>query len=317
MSYKTLITALIAVVLSLASHSQTPTVRTRLAVDTITIGDQITLEVDINKDISAEVQVPQFEKNQLSPKIEIVGIPRIDTIQRDGRNMTLRLSYTITSFEAGVHRIMGFPIVYNNRNQNDTIESPDKMELVVQTFDIDTTKQQIVDIKQPLNTPLQWAEIKELVLYSAIGAVLLAIMIYFIIKYVRSRRTKEMARPNEPPHIRAIRELEKLHSEKLPQSGKYKEYYSRLTDTLRTYIESRYGIWAMEMTTPQIIEAITQVNDPKIVSKCGELFSLADLVKFAKWTPDLQECEEAFHTAYYYIEETKVITINTNIQQDA
>lgn len=294
-----------------------PTVRTHLAADTIMIGDQIALEVDISKDISDEVRVPQFENNKLTDKIEIVGVPRIDTLSRDGRAMTLRLSYMITSFDAGVHQMAGFPIVYDNKGKSDTIVSADMIQLVVQTFDIDTTKQSIADIKSQLNTPLQWAEVKEVVLYSAVGVVLLAVLIYFVIRFVKSRRRKIAARPSEPPHITAIRELERLHSEKLPQAGKYKEYYSRITDTLRLYIEHRYGIGAMEMTTPEILEAVKNINEPKLTAKLNELFSLADLVKFAKWTPTIDESEEAFQTAYHYVEETKIMIVNPTVEQDA
>lgn len=316
MNFKIYIAVLSAVMLTLTGYSQTPTVKTRLVADTIMIGDQTLMEVDISKDLSLEVMLPQFQDNKLSDKMEIIGAPRLDTISREGRNITLRISYTITSFEAGVHSFGEFPIVYNSRNVSDTITSPEILSLVVQTFDIDTTKQQIADIKQPMDTPLQWAEIKEIVFYSIAGAILLAIIIYFVIRYIKSRRAKIAARPAEPPHITAIRELERLHSEKLPQSGKYKEYYSRLTDTLRNYIENRFGIQAMEMTTAQIVDAIKGVNDEKLVAKLNELFSTSDLVKFAKWTPTVEDCEEAFNVAYYYVEETKILT-TTTVEQDA
>lgn len=318
MNFKACILSLALMVTAMSLWAQSgPTVRTRLAADTIMIGDQIALEIDINKDISAEVRVPQFENNKISKEIEIVGVPRIDTIKREGRDMTLRLSYMITSFDAGVHTLAGFPIVYDNKGKSDTIMSPDMIQLVVQTFDIDTTKQQIADIKSQLNTPLQWAEIKEIVIYSSIGAILLAVLIYFVIRFVKSRRAKIASRPAEPPHITAIRELERLNSEKLPQAGKYKEYYSRVTDTLRVYIEQRYGIWAMEMTTPQILEAVKEINEPKLTAKLNELFSLADLVKFAKWTPTVEDSEEAFHTAYNYVEETKIMIVNPTVEQNA
>lgn len=311
---KKVIFSIVVSLLVLTSFAQTPpTVRTRLAVDTIMIGDQVTMEVEISKDLATEIQVPQLEKG-VAPDVEVVGMPRMDTIKRDGRNLVIRLSYAITSFKAGAHTIMGFPIVYSDKNETDTISSADSMRLVVQTFEIDTTKQQIADIKQPMDTPLQWAEIKDIVLYGAMGAVILAIIIYFIVKYVRSRRAKIAARPAEPAHIRAIRELEKLRSEKLPIQGKFKEYYSRLSDTLRTYIENRYGIQAMEMTTPQIVQAIKELNNAKLVTQLDELFSLSDLVKFAKWTPSIDECDDAFQGAYYYVEETKILieTVKTD-----
>lgn len=306
---------LVVTILSLAGYAQAPTVHTRIMADTIMIGDQVTMEVDINKDVATDISIPQLDKG-LTPDVEVIGMPRIDTTQQDGRNLTVRLSYTITSFKAGTHAIPGFPIVYTDKNVADTITSLDMMQLVVQTFEIDTTKQQIADIKQPMEAPLQWAEVKEIVLYGAIGALILAIVIYLVIKFIKSRRAKIAARPAEPPHITAIRELEKLHSEKLPQAARYKEYYSRMTDTIRTYIENRYAIQAMEMTTPQIVEAINEVNHAKVVALLSDLFTTSDLVKFAKWTPSVDECEEAFQTAYYYVEETKILT-TTPVEQDA
>lgn len=313
------LTIIITALLSLTTWAQTPpTVRTSLAVDTIMLGDQIAMNVEIDKDIATEIMVPEFKDGKYSEKVEIIGAPRIDTLKRDGRSMTLRLGYTITSFDAGIHILGGFPIVYINKGVNDTIQSPETMALVVNTFEIDTTKEQIRDIKQPLGAPLEWAEIKDLVIYGSLGVIALAAIIYLMIRYFKSKRGTRKSRPDEPPHITAIRELEKLNSEKLPQAGRFKEYYSRITDIQREYIDQRYGIWAMEMTTPQIIEAIREVNDPSLVAKLGEIFTLADLVKFAKWTPTIDECDEAYHTAYHYVEETKVIITNPQAaEQDA
>ncbi|CDN30259.1 hypothetical protein BN938_0153 [Mucinivorans hirudinis] len=316
---KSLSIIIIALICSFVAAQQHPVVKSRLVTDTIMLGDQVVMEVDIAKDIAAEIQIPQFEKGVLTDKVEILGTPRIDTISRDGRNVTVRLTYTLTSFDAGIYQIAGFPIVVEGRGMNDTVRSAGMMQLVVQTFDIDTTKMQIADIKQPLGTPITWAEIKDVVLWSLAGALLLAVVIYFVIRFVKSRRREVTAKLNEPPHITAIRELMKVHSEKLPQAGKYKEYYSRVTDTLRTYIESRYEIGAMEMTTPEIIASLDEVNDDKLINKLRELFSLADLVKFAKWTPTIEECEEGYQTAYYYVEQTKIIIVNpeTPAEQDA
>lgn len=296
---------------TLKAQDTPPRVTTRLTPDTIMIGDQLHLQIDIDKDVAQEIQLPQFDKNKMTEQIEVVGIPTVDTLERDARQVKLRINYTLTSFDQGTHDIQGFPIVYSNGEATDTVFSSQRLRLVVRTFEIDTTKQQIVDIKSPIETPLLFAEIKDYVIYGSLAAILLAGIIYLIVRYVAKRKGHVRQRPDEPPHITAIRLLEKLQSEKLWQNGNAKEYYSRLTDILRLYMQGRYAVWAMEMTTPEIITAMSEHNSDKLISKLKELFTLADLVKFAKWTPSPEENEQAYYTAYYYVEETKILNIET------
>ena len=112
----------------------------------------------------------------------------------------------------------------------------------------------------------------------------------------------------EPAHIVAIRELEKLSNQKLWQNGKVKEYYSRLTEILREYLDGRYGVGAMEMTSDEIVAAMKAAEvEPKYITKLGELLSESDLVKFAKYIPS-EEChEESYNTVYYFVEESKEV----------
>ena len=84
-----------------------------------------------------------------------------------------------------------------------------------------------------------------------------------------------------------------------------KEYYTQLTDTLRTYIQERYGFSAMEMTSGEIIERLTQENDEEALAELRELFQTADLVKFAKWTTLINENDANLMTALEYINQTK------------
>ncbi len=297
--------------LSLAAQSKAPEVHTRFTADTIMIGDQFGLHLDIDKDVAQEIQLPQFEKNQLTPQIEVLGIDRIDTLSQNGRRVKVRVSYRLTSFDEGTHTVGGFPVVWSASLQDaqagkaDTVPAPEVLSLTVATFDIDTTKQQIFDIKRPINTPLIFDEIKEYVYWGAAAAVALAAVIYLIILYVRRRKKRTGPKRVIPPHVVAIRALEKLHSRKLWQNGKHKEYYSQLADIVRVYIENRYGIGAMEMTSDQILEAMREVNDERLREKLRELFSLADLVKFAKMAPSPEDNEQAYFDAYFYVEETK------------
>ena len=109
----------------------------------------------------------------------------------------------------------------------------------------------------------------------------------------------------DPPHIVALRALDKLHNEKLWQSGKEKLFYTGITDTLREYIEKRYGVNAMEMTSSEIMQSISDRQiDQKNYNELDELLKTADLVKFAKYVPQIHENEEAIPAAVRFVNST-------------
>ena len=85
-----------------------------------------------------------------------------------------------------------------------------------------------------------------------------------------------------------------------------KTYYTRLTDTLRQYIRDRFGFNAMEMTSREIIERLQVAGDSKMLSELTELFTTADLVKFAKYSTLINENDLNLVNAVNFIDGTKV-----------
>lgn len=298
-----------------AAQIAPPRVNLTLSRDTILLGDQITLSVEIDKDVAQDVRVPEFKDGKMSEFIEVIGTPTLDTISSEGRQMKLRLNYTITSFDAGDYSLKDYSIVSGVDPNFDTIRATNEAILHVTTFEIDTTKQQIFDIKRPMDTPLTWAEAQPYVLWGLLGLVVLGGLIYGVIWYMRRRREALENRPRDPMHVVALRELEELHSKKLWQSGKTKEYFSELTDIVREYIEGRYAVEAMEMTSAEIIAAMKEINNDKLITTLRTMFEVSDLVKFAKMSPDGTECETAYFDAYYYVEQTKEI-VETETQDN-
>ena len=123
-----------------------------------------------------------------------------------------------------------------------------------------------------------------------------------------------------PPYERAIDELNKLRGEKLCENGQEKEFYTRLTDILRTYLHGRFGVNAMEMTSTQIRHAI-QSNEETRLSKANmeRVLETADFVKFAKVRPLPDDNVKAFNSAIQFVEDTKpqpVIEENADSTED-
>ena len=177
--------------------------------------------------------------------------------------------------------------------------------LSVNTLQIDTAGYVIKDIKGNVKYPVTF---REIALYLLI-AIAVAAIIYLIIRYIRYRRANRdfFGRPivQDPPHIVALRKLDKIRSEKLWQAGRQKQYYTGITDALREYIQKRYDMGAMEMTSAEILDGLKDKKiDEKIFGELDELLKTADLVKFAKFVPDAVSNEEAVPKAVRFVNST-------------
>ncbi|HPY67608.1 MAG TPA: hypothetical protein PLP03_05530 [Bacteroidales bacterium] len=131
---------------------------------------------------------------------------------------------------------------------------------------------------------------------------------YQKIQKVRNRTEPEI--DPDPPHIIAFRELERLREEELWQKGDVKKYYSRLTEILRQYLERRYGVNSLEMTTSETLNALVESGFKKdeAYSTLKSVLNDADLVKFAKYKPEPAENDKSFSNSWQFVEVTKTTT---------
>src|SRR5438067_1868308 len=171
------------------------------------------------------------------------------------------------------------PLVFHyttagGRTQDTATTSP--VAVFVHSVGVDTTKD-IKDIKPPVSLSISFAEMLPYIL-GVVGVGVAGWLVYYVLK---KRKRGEPILPEAPPrpaHELAIEALRTLESEKLWQRGMVKEYYSKLTDIVRTYIERRFSVMAMEMITDEILAAaaITGLDkEPK--EKLRDTLVLADL----------------------------------------
>ncbi|MCI9055564.1 MAG: hypothetical protein HFJ87_10570 [Muribaculaceae bacterium] len=108
------------------------------------------------------------------------------------------------------------------------------------------------------------------------------------------------------PYEAAMTELTRLRERKLAESGREKEYYTHLVDILRTYLERRFAINAMEMSSTQILDTLrrnpeTRDNQPRI----KQILEIADFVKFANVRPMPDDNIKTFNNVVQFVEATK------------
>ncbi len=301
--------------------ASSPTVEARIEQDSVGIGDRFTYSIIVERDLVQVVEFPEFSTEKGAP-IELVEMLPIDTLEQNGRRLKLRRRYTLTSFEDGIHNLGVAKVLYLDKNIVDTLATVDSLYLRINTFEIDSTSHSIYDLKGQRHLPFQFTEVKGYVTWSLVALIILAIIFYLAWRYAKARgkRLSDLFKPTPPPppHIEAIKALEELHNQKLWQNEKFKDYYSSLTHILRHYIARRFEIAAMEMTSEEIIAAMKRLDLPKKSSM--DLTSIlrdADLVKFAKATPEGEENEAHYLKAYYFVEETKIQDeIDTNAEDE-
>lgn len=295
---------------SVALGQERPAVRAYVEPDSILIGDRFDFVIEVDKDQVQVVEFPEFRND--GSGIELVKSLPVDTLERNGRSQKLRKRYVLAAFDEGSFALGRAGVLYADKNIVDTLYSEDSLYLQVATFQIDSTSHSIYDLKAQKTLPFRFGEVSGYFKWVMFVLVVLLLLFYavqrLLARHGRSMSSLFRPAPPQPPHVAAIRALEALHNQKLWQNNRHKQYYSGITDILRTYIAARYGIGAMEMTSDEIIEAMRGVNDlpQKSSMDLTAVLRDADLVKFAKATPEAEQNERDYLKAYYFVEETKL-----------
>lgn len=152
-----------------------------------------------------------------------------------------------------------------------------------------------------------------------IVVIAIALIGYIYFKWLRHGKLPLVApKKPTPPYQLAVEQLRLLQDRQLWQKGAEKEYYTQLTDILRTYIQGRFGINAMEMTSDQIVMAIRKdvVTDVD-AQMLDKILTQADFVKFAKARPLAPENEQAFTMAASFVEDTKPIEVDSTAESES
>jgi hypothetical protein len=296
------------VLISLSAIGQSVHVSAKMDSTSMRIGEQVHLQLNATTPLHIQVVFPPIPDT--IHKLEVVQRSAIDTTKAaDGKTITYHQQITITGFDSGYYVVEPFTFRYRKEGSNDyDTLSTEAMLLHVMTVPVDTT-QQIKDIKPPVEVPFTFMD----ALPYIIGAAVLFVIVYLLIRYLRKRKKVipqvVIKKPKRPAHEIALESLRKIQDEKLWQQGFYKQYHSAVTDAVRTYIEHRFEINAMEFTTDETLEHFrNNLISPEAKEKLRQILQLADMVKFAKAIPVGTENELTMQQAFDFIALTKPAT---------
>lgn len=268
------------------------------------IGDQQHLRFVVKSDRALGVRFPLL-KDTVVGGVEIIAGPERDSVRGKDGTWLLRESYVITAFDTGVYVLPSYPITVENGDYNSVLRT-EPLAFAVNTYKVDE-QQGNYDIVALRQTPLNFAEILPWLLWIAGGLLAAALIVWYVVRRKKNRPLFAAEKKvYVPPYVAAMKKLERLKEEKLWQAGRVKEYYTRLTDTVRQYVADELQIPAMEQTsfeTVRELERNTQV-DARDAEKISALLQTADFVKFAKSTPLPDENMRNLDIAYDFLQHT-------------
>jgi len=293
--------------------SQSVTVTAAMDSTSISIGQQTVYHITVSGPSSIQYVFPNFTGDTLVNGLEVIAREPVDTTSIENGYINLKADYLITSFDSGFYYVPPVKILAGT----DTVES-NHLALKVITYDVDTTDYTLFDIKNTQSPPFVLAD------YLSTAAIILLILLLIVLTWWFVRKMKQKGKKlndaamlaNLPPHVAAIIELDRLKAEKLWLAGRNKEFYTRLSDILRTYIQRRFQIDAPEMTTSEILELFYRDKETQSVyQNLKQILQLADLVKFAKLIPLENDNDLSLINAYLFVNQTKMEEVQSVEEQ--
>lgn len=269
------------------------------------MGRQTTLHLEVVSDASSGGYIVMPQGDTLIREVEIAGTPRTDTIDLGNNRVQILHDITIQSFDSGLYTLP--PLLYVAGN--DTFRS-NELALKVVPVPVDSLKtiHDYAGVQEP-NTRFYDYLPDFITDYWWIFVILVVIAagIWVYWKYLRKGQLPLVPKKKEtPPYEVAIQELNRLKESHLCERGQEKEYYTRLTDILRTYLDKRFGINAMEMTSTQIVSTLSSNSETKGPDRyMKSILEIADFVKFAKVRPLPDDNVNVLQWAMQFVEDTK------------
>lgn len=282
------------------------TVEARIDSIEMFVGQQVHVGVKATAPSGAKVSFPAYQPQQMiAPGVEYVNATDVNVYGIDNGMSEFSKVYTLTSFDSKLYYLPPFSVDVDGKAYKSK-----SLALKVLSVAVDTTNmEKFFGPKDVQDNPFSWSENGwSQTFWLSVFTLLLSIIGFYL--YLRLRDNKPIIAPIRMvkrllPHQKAMMEIERIKADKMVTSENQKEYYTKLTDTIRKYIEERYGFRAMEMTSREIIDRLTARQDENALGELKLLFETADLVKFAKYSTLINENDMNLVNAVDFINSTK------------
>lgn len=306
-------------------------VTTSIDTATITMGERTNFNIEVLKnghnghfagfdtnDSTANLNLDNIalyaDRKDAHPTLSGIEIRKIDIDSTDLGNGRIRINYTILLQPFNPQNYIIPAAMYVT--DGDTIRSN---VTALNVIEPDMPKEMrdslyINPMRGTLSIESRWYDwVPESWYWWVIGIALAALIVAVILLYRKNGKTLLPVRRRIPPYTLAKNRLDDLKKKRLPEKGHTKAYYTELTDILRQYLGGRFRIYALEMTSSQILDAMRSNPDTAaFVDQLKPMFRVADFVKFAKQDSTPTENIQSSNAVESFIDSTRPVEDNDN-----
>lgn len=271
----------------------------------ILIGEQAKITLEVSTDANRRAIFPIY-KDTIVRGVEVLDVAKPDTqYLNDRKRLLIKQQYTVTSFDSALYYLPPMEVKVDSQSYFSKA-----LALKVYSVPVDTLHpDQFFGPKSVMQPPFVWEDWYG-VFFRGAMLILIGFLLFYLIRRFFDNKPiirKVKLEPKLPAHQLAMEEIARIKDEKIWQKGMSKEYYVQLTDAIRNYIKDRFGFNALEMTSSEIISKLLEVKDKEAIRDLKSLFETADLVKFAKHNPLMNENDANLVNAIDFINETKIV----------
>lgn len=283
------------------------------------MGTTTKLSVKVAKPASGvKIKFPLVEKGKDRPFIGLLNdtielsLMTVDTTKIDGREF-INYNFLVQAFDSGRYELPPFELIVG---KDTAMSNPLSLSVLPVKVKADDQIDPFSDVVPPFEVTLADGQNKEksfwdrLLEYWWLDLLILFFIGLIVYGFLRYRKTGSILPVKKPlpPYEAAVLAMKNLQEKQLWQNGREKEYYTSLTDILRTYLQKQFGINAMEMTSRQIMKAMKKNQSLRQSRELVRpVLELADFVKFAKQHPLEQENVMVFDRTMAFLEKTKPV----------
>ncbi|MCB9078347.1 MAG: hypothetical protein H6631_12180 [Anaerolineaceae bacterium] len=278
------------------------------------VGDRITLRLEVRHPADSYVEMPTLPEGESWGDFEVVSQSEPEVSRRGDNVAITRKDIVVTLFEPGQYQTPRLLVTHLLTDGTSEELAAPVIQLNIDSILVEDDTE-LRDIKEQaiLPVPPIWPWVLLSILVALPIAGLIAAGGFWLYHRLKQRHQLiDMPVPapidTRPPEVIAYAELDRIEALNLPAKELYKDHYTLVTDCLRRYIEGRYQIPALERTTDEL--RLTFMHSASIKDqrrKFIEIFTQSDLVKFARFRPQLEDAYELIQQARKIIQSTTPI----------
>jgi len=279
--------------------SPTPQVDVQLSTGTARLGDLIAMDIQVHHPLFLQIDPPDWPKALATFEVhDSTAFP----IQTNATEAITHFQAQLQNFSTGPQLLPGLDISYKDLMGHTHTLKTSTLTVVIQDVPADPKSNGDIRGIRGVVGPIGWSPwwwLLVVILLSALGVL-----------FWRTRQRVIQGPPPPPPEpadIKALRRLDELSATGWLEAGKIKEFYSGLSDIVRTYLEEAFQAQALERTTAEIMRQMRKKSEvtSAALNELQTLLESCDLVKFAKFRPDAEEALKDHASAERFVEATR------------